>query len=56
MGRARAPGARGPRWAEPGWVGLGWAAPLVKTPWRAQPQIGKSIREAKGRNETKQRT
>jgi hypothetical protein len=47
MGRAWAPGARGPRLgrAGPGWVGLGWAAPRVKTPWHAQPQIGKSIRE-----------
>jgi hypothetical protein len=49
MGRGRAPGdARAkaePSWAEPGWagldwVGLGWAAPRVKIPWHAQPQIG----------------
>jgi hypothetical protein len=32
-------GARGAR-AELGWAGLGWAAPRVKTPWNAQPQIG----------------
>jgi hypothetical protein len=24
----------------PGWVGLGWAAPRVKIPRHAQPQIG----------------
>jgi hypothetical protein len=47
MGRARALGARGPRpgQAGPGRAGLGWAAPRVKTPWHAQPQIGKSIHE-----------
>jgi hypothetical protein len=32
-------GARGAR-AMLGQVGLGWAAPWVKTPWHAQPQIG----------------
>jgi hypothetical protein len=40
-GAGRAPGARGPRSgrAGPGRVGLGWAAPWVKIPWHAQPQI-----------------
>jgi hypothetical protein len=37
MGSGRAPGPRGPR---PGQAGPGWAAPRVKTPWHAQPQIG----------------
>jgi hypothetical protein len=32
-------GARGTR-AELGRAGLGWAAPWIKTPWHAQPQIG----------------
>jgi hypothetical protein len=32
-------GARGAR-AGLCWVGLGWAAPRVKIPWHAQPQIG----------------
>jgi hypothetical protein len=32
---SRGAGARGSSWA-----GLGWAAPQVKTPWHAQPQIG----------------
>jgi hypothetical protein len=40
MGRARREGRAGR-----GWAGPGWAAPRVKTPWHAQPQIGKSIRE-----------
>jgi hypothetical protein len=59
QGRGRAHGegmgARGAR-AEMGRAGLGLAAPWVKTPWHAQPQIGKSLREAKSRNKTKQRT
>jgi hypothetical protein len=41
-----APGARGPSWAR-----LGWAAPWVKTPWHAQPQIGNQF--AKQKSETK---
>jgi hypothetical protein len=44
MGRGRVPGRVGQGWAELGrarsdWVGLGWAAPRVKIPWHAQPQI-----------------
>jgi hypothetical protein len=35
-----APGARGPSWARPD-----WAAPWVKIPRHAQPQIGRSICE-----------
>jgi hypothetical protein len=50
MGRGRAPGARGP-W--PGRAGLGWAAPWVKIPWHAQPQIGSQTRN-EIRNETRQ--
>jgi hypothetical protein len=42
----RAQGARGVR-AKLGRAGLGWATPRGKISWHAQPQIGKSIREAK---------
>jgi hypothetical protein len=50
QGRA-GPGRAGLGWARLGWVELGWAAPRAKTPWHAQPQIGKSIREAKSETE-----
>jgi hypothetical protein len=46
MGRAG--GARGAR-AELGRARLGSAAPQVKNPWHAQPQIERSIREAKSK-------
>jgi hypothetical protein len=42
--------------AGPGRAGLGRVALRVKTPWHAQPQIGKSIRETETETKTKQRT
>jgi hypothetical protein len=57
MGRAQAPGARGPRWAEPGRAGLGWAGPHRGSKPRGTHNHRSEFNpRSKIRNETKQHT